>query len=727
VQVAVVVVSHFGGSEIKRSKLAQIVLHNCCLYKIIPPVASPTTRPLNKAKMRGQSVIFYTFISINPLFMRVMISCLFTVAILATGAQSGPDRKSVSIGPGGTVRLEDQPEPQTSRVLRQMPVQGLSAADQLPRKVSIQIPKRAEFNFSESKVDYKPSLMVQEMPKQGEEEMEVYNYPAAKPSQPSQPSVVLPPLVKGASFLGNPFGVSTPCDNDLAISDSGFVVSVMNTNIFVKNISANISYAVKSLAAFTTPINNKHQEFDPKVMYDPDADRFVLLCLVGNVDTTSQVIVGFSQTSDPSGSWNLYTFPGDALNNGLWSDYPMIAMTKKELFLSVNLLYNDSSWQTGFVETIVWQIDKNKGYLGQTLTTDLHSNIKFNGRAVRNLCPVKGGSKLYSPNMYFLSNRNLASTNDTVFLVNITDTINAPTGTLTVNALKSSQPYFFPPDGRETITTQSLATNDSRNLGAFYENNKIQYVHNTKNPSNNRPTLYYGILDNPSAATPTVTGYILQNDTMDFAYPNISYAGKSATDNSAIITFDHSSPKVHPGVSAVLADANGNYSGYLRIQNGIDYVNLLQGNLERWGDYSGSQRRYKKPGEVWMSGYYGYSYSVNFPKAHAAWIAQITYTQAEVVDTTALSEQDGILQDTKLFPNPASDLFSISFSIAGPEYLTFALYDVRGRMVALLLRDWVKVNENQFSFSTRDLEKGVYVLKITGNHKTNLSRKVVIN
>src|SRR6478735_5561522 len=109
----------------------------------------------------------------------------------------------------------------------------------------------------------------------------------------------------------------------------------------------------------------------------------------------------------------------------------MISLSKNELFLSINLLYNDSTWQAGFVETIVWQINKKNGYSGQTLNTTLHSNIGYNGKAIRNLCPVKGGSKLNSPNMYFISNRNLASQNDTVFLVNITDTIGASTASVT--------------------------------------------------------------------------------------------------------------------------------------------------------------------------------------------------------------------------------------------------------------------------------------------------------
>lgn len=590
--------------------------------------------------------------------------------------------------------------------------------------------KQGTFNFASTEADYQPALLVREMPKQGSSKMQVYNYPSAKekPQENSeQKPSVLPDLIKGLSFIGNPFNVSTPCDNDLAISDSGFVVSVTNTNIFIRNITTGTSYPVKSLAAFTTPVNNKHQEFDPKVMYDPVYNRFVLMCMVGFVDSTSKMIVGFSQTSNPTGSWNLYTLPGDALNNGLWSDYPMIAMTEKELFLSVNLLYNDSTWQKGFVETIIWQMDKKKGYNGQPLSSVLHSNIKFNGKAVRNLCPAKGGSKLYKPNMYFVSNRNLASQNDTVFLVNVTDTINASTNTVTVKALVTNQPYYFPPDGRQTTPTQSLATNDCRNLGAFYENNKIQYVHNTKNPANNHVTIYYGVLDNPQSATPLITGYILPNDTMDFAYPNISYAGKSSTDNASIITFDHTSNKINPGVSAMQADASGNFSKVLRIQNGLTFVNLLNGNLERWGDYSGSQRRYNKPGEVWMSGYFAYSYSGSYPWAHAAWIAQIT-TSVVVVDTTSLSHSDNnVPGNVQVFPNPASDIFSVSFSIPKPEYLNFELCDTQGKLLTVLLRDWVIVNENVFSFKTGSLPKGVYFLKITGNYNTNIVRKIIIN
>jgi hypothetical protein len=591
---------------------------------------------------------------------------------------------------------------------------------------SFVIQKAGVSNVSDQQPDYFPALLVREMPSQRANQTEYYDYPAQVPSQQARPTNTLLGLIKGQSFSANPFSVSTPCDNDLAISDSGFVVSTANTNIYFRNTTTGQNFPAKSLAGFTNPINSYHREFDPKVIYDPEADRFIIMCLVGTVDTNSKIIVGFSQTSNPTQGWNLYTLPGDPLNTGHWSDYPKVSLTKKDFYLSINLLYNDSSWQTGFVQTLIWQIDKNKGYQGLPLRSDLHYNIKHNGRFLRNLCPAKGGSQLYGPNMYFLSNRNLASQNDTVFLVNVTDTTGAPSNTVTTRALVSNQRYFFPPDGRQPIATQSLATNDCRNLGAFFENNTIQYVHNTANPANGRVTVYHGIINNVSGASPVVTGNLLPNDTMDFAYPNISYAGvKFTQDNRSIITFDHSSNRVFPGVSAIHSDGQGNYSSILRIQNGTQYVNLLTANLERWGDYSGSQRRYNRPGEVWMSGYYGYNFSASYPYAHGTWIAQIT-NSVNPFDDTRVPAQTSAEAGLSVYPNPATDLFSVDIQLASPEYLNIELFDQNGKSVQVLLRDWVKGLNTVFTFNTRDLSKGLYVLRITGNKGTSITHKIII-
>ncbi len=588
--------------------------------------------------------------------------------------------------------------------------------------------KQATVNLENITQDFSPALLVKEMPKPGSQKMVHYNYPENNDSKRSAKSTsILPNLALGINYLGNAWGASTPNDNDIAISNDGIIMSVVNTNIHVKNTVTGVVSPAKSLAAFTAPVNSKHQESDPKVLYDPKTDRFIFMCFTGYVDTTSKLIFGFSQTNNPSGNWNLYTLPGNPLNNNLWSDYPMLAMTEKEVFLSINLLYNDSSWQTGFVETVIWQIKKDSGYAGLPIGAVFHSGIKYGTKSLRNLCPAKGGSKLYKPNMFFVSSRNFASQNDSVFIAEVTDTIGAPTNTVTVKVLKSNQSYYFPPGGRQPspATTQTLATNDARIMGAFYENNKIQYVHNTNNPSNNHVTAYYGLIDSPQSSTATATGYIIPNDTVDFGYPNISYGGLNALDNTAIITFDHTSNKLNAGCSAIRADGLGNFSNVLRIKNGAKPINLLTSNLERWGDYSGSQRKYNNPGEVWMSGYYGYQYSTSYPNAHAAWIAQIGLDSAKF---TGIKNSEPLEKTpTLIFPNPSQDLFNIEINLSQIEYVTFELYDAQGKLVTVLLRDWVKVPQNTFQFSLRDVSTGIYYVKISGNKGTNISKKIIKN
>jgi hypothetical protein len=589
-----------------------------------------------------------------------------------------------------------------------------------PERRSFTFERQAVVTFSALNRDLAPMLNIRELPGP-RKVIRPIQYPASQ-AKTKAVSDVLPPLVMGFSAYGNGFDGWIPNDNDLAISDSGWFVSVVNCQIFARNIKTGQS-SVKSLEIFTSPVHQNKQEFDPKVIYDPEKNRFIIVTLAGFRDSTSKVIIGFSKTDNPMGQWNMYVLPGNPLMNNLWSDYPMIAMTDKELFLTVNLLYEDSTWQTGFVESLIWQVSKDSGYAGKNLATYLHSNIKYNSKPVRNICPVKGGSRSYGPEMYFLSNRNFAAQNDSVFLLKISNPLSSPTTSISISALKSSQPYYFPADGQQPLNTQSLTTNDSRNLGAFYENDRIQYVHNTNNPVNGRVTVYYGVISNVLSGNPSATGYIIPNGSMDYAYPNISYSGLDSTDNSAIISFDHSSLQEFAGCSAIHTDAEGSFSPIKKICTGTSFVNLRDTmDTERWGDYTGSQRRYSKPGEVWMSGFIGVM--IGNYNGHRTWVAQLS---TEKSLTVGKQEQLAEFTWPQVFPNPTQDHFTVRIRLPEPEYLNITLHDSQGKLTDVLKREWVRGYEANFSFRTADLPRGIYLLTITGNKTTNITQKIVVN
>ena len=123
-----------------------------------------------------------------------------------------------------------------------------------------------------------------------------------------------------------------------------------------------------------------------------------------------------------------------------------------------------------------------------------------------------------------------------------------------------------------------------------------------------------------------------------------------------------------------------------------------------------------------MSGYYAYNYNFSYPYAHAGWVAQISLSP---IINTGIKKEEQNLSATALYPNPAKDIFSVDLDLKEPEYLSFELYDAQGKMVTLLLRDWVKVKQNTFSFSTQSLSSGIYFLKIKGAN-SDITKKVVV-
>jgi hypothetical protein len=557
--------------------------------------------------------------------------------------------------------------------------------------------------------DWNPTLVVVEQPDPAED-----NNPAIKDSlaalyrngekrstQPAQRSAAAPTApVVGLNFQGNSFNSSTPNDNEIAIANNGQLISVQNSNIFRRNTVTATNLGTQSLALWCTALGNNGSKYDPKVIYDPEANRFILVCLAGYLSNNTNIIIGFSRTDSANGLYNLYSVPGNPFNDTLWSDYPMIAVNHNELFVSVNLLHDNQSWQTGFVQTVIWQLNKWDGYAGDTLNTELHSNINFGNRPVRNLCPVEaGGFPDAGPSMYFLSDRNLAAANDTVFLVRIADTANAPGNSISVVALTSPTSYFMPPNARQPGNVGDMATNDSRILGAFIQNNVIQFVNNTMDTATGNCAVYHGMITNVSSL-PVLTATIYGDTSLEFGYPNIAWVGQTATDHSAIISFLHSDSLTFPGYSAIVSDGNGMYSPRTVVKAGLGYIDVLTGD-ERWGDYSGIQRKYDVGGTCWVNGMWG-----NTGHTHSTWVAQLGVSSDVSVQP--------IVQNTNevaAYPNPFINSFSIVFNNEKEQAVKFILYDMSGRIVQTLLEDKVEEGKVKFGFSPLPLSPGVYLLR----------------
>ncbi len=580
-----------------------------------------------------------------------------------------------------------------------------------------------------------------------------------------------------------PISAGIPSDNTMAVSDGGIILIAMNSFIYAWDIEGDSAlfpnYRIGlSTIAGGSPLTTY---YDPKVYYDPDTDRFVLAFLRGFTPGTSQVFLCFSQTNNPLDGWHVYSLPGNPLDNNRWTDFPCIALTDKYVYFTANLIIPDVSWQEGFDGSIIWRSDKHQGYAGDDIQATLFYDIKFNDRLIRNLNPVQGADGI-ADQMVLLSNRNFDIINDTIFFVKVDgDTV------LDIHALRSDIPYGVPPNGRQVDTDPSspeygLQTNDARVLGAIKFSDQIQFVSNTIDPETGYSAVYHGIITEYDYE-PQLTARIIGDTVMDFAYPNLAWSGNEECDRDVIIVFNMTSFVHFPGVAAVYMNNEGNYSPVKIIKEGYNYVHRLSGSYQRWGDYTGIQRKYNDQGRVFAFGFlaladkkngghcvellspdstsfrfdfmltakgvcenlieayvfngtppYEYSWNGNEFEATSYMdnVCGGDTVRLEIIDSKSCSAQKTYVipftdlpDDAGIYPNPASDLVAVQFHMENEGIIRVELYNAEGKQIAVLLEAHAKKGLNEFIFSAQSLTGGFYSVVISTESSIIATHKLI--
>ena len=138
--------------------------------------------------------------------------------------------------------------------------------------------------------------------------------------------------------------------------------------------------------------------------------------------------------------------------------------------------------------------------------------------------------------------------------------------------------------------------------------------------------------------------------------------------------------------------------------------------MERWGDYSGSQRLYDEPGTVWAVGSFG-----NANNGHGTWIAELKSPDAP----TGINSQEIDKVSAVAFPNPFSDRIQIEFELKQSTLLRLELIDIEGNLVKLFVEDKLKAGINRLSFNDSFLASGTYLLNAVSVEGILFSKKVI--
>ncbi len=492
-----------------------------------------------------------------------------------------------------------------------------------------------------------------------------------------------------------------PLDNHLAVSDEYILTA---GNFFVSiNSKDQTQLETFTLLSFSEAANVEGFPFDPRLVYDKANGRWILNFLAGFESSLTDVVIAVSATNDPLGEWYVYSIVGNPNELNEWTDYPMISITDDHIYVTINLLRDNETWQEGFVETIIWEVEKSSAYDGQNIAVTKYDNISINGQTIRNVCPAENATDEIYKDIYFISDRNFAIENDTFILMKIDPSTTDPELNLTAQYVLSDLPYGAPPNAEQKVGT--LATNDARVLEAFRLDNQLQFVGNTRNLDNNKAGIFHGILNDLENPTTINLNHIIGDD-YELGYPGIIYTGQSQDENDAIIVVSHVSKDKFPGISSFYSYPGEGYSDLISVVEGEDYIDMQQNTtLERWGDYAGSQRDYYSPGEVFVS-----STSCDFFRRNIPYVAHLKRPSSPtgVFNTTKLK------QEYTVYPNPTIKRISVDFNLDQKvESINARLYNIKGEYLDEIFHStYIKPGVNTFSFDTSHLNSGTYILKI---------------
>lgn len=529
-----------------------------------------------------------------------------------------------------------------------------------------------------------------------------------------------------ADFFLNqaPIGGGTPNDNTLAISDDGKLISSWNSQLWAYDIVADTYlFAYPNMhPSFNQFLNiyndtafSLFQPFDPKLLYDPTRQRFIMLFMTGRNPSNSATIVSFSTSTDPKDPWHAYRLPGNPLTYDTWSDYPQIAINENSFYLTLNQLYPDSGWVEGFAETLLWQMDLDEAFAGEeSVTTKLWTGFTYEGKNIRYLHPVKTHMGPQGDSMYLVANRPFVETNDTFFIVRVEGDADDPITAVDVKMTSGGLQYGHPPYAKQSGGNQEFWTNDARVLGAVRMGKEIHITGNTVDFNSGKATIYHGKI--ADAEAPTVVGTIISDPVKELGFPNLDFIGVTPTDRDVVIFANHTGTTIHPGNSAIYIDHDGNYGPLQTVAKGETYVDGLPWADERWGDYTGLQRKFNETAEVWVAGYWGFA-----SQRPGIYISQLQSPKHGPLSVENEPEQASIT----IYPNPTMEWVQFQFDLAGSVEGVIEIRDVQGRYVATIGKGLIKSGANQLGFDVSSLAAGTYVVQVKSAEGIHFTEKFI--
>jgi hypothetical protein len=167
--------------------------------------------------------------------------------------------------------------------------------------------------------------------------------PATTAAQTDAPAVVAAPPSVGTNFGAASSNTVYPADASGAVGPQ-HVVGAFNSGIYVFDRNGTRLVNLSLAQFWSDPSISSGAYYDPRIIYDAAANRWVVVALYDNGNLKkSTLVIGVSQTGDPSATWTRYRVLVDPNDRNV-ADFTRFGMTSDRFVVTANDDFGSDIW-----------------------------------------------------------------------------------------------------------------------------------------------------------------------------------------------------------------------------------------------------------------------------------------------------------------------------------------------------------------------------------------------